>query len=349
MTTQSASILYYPSIEFADDSWVKSAAIVWDHVYRIVPSGYRPKDSDEIKQAIDCGFVRDVTIDDADREKTSHLYDEFIEQQPFLPHGLTSDDRFSFLHQEKIDGRLYKKMQERARHVFADGRLQLPAGLARGYMFFFAKTIAERRGMTLGTDDADAWTIFSYFSQDGNFDDLTYNPSAPMHYGFIALEKLIPSDFTSISMRDLMVFVEKRQAEKEQFRTSLNALTDRLQSIANLNQRDIEIRDYCNALERSTENLKRSTSGFLPSGMTTTMFVKGLPMTLSVYNALKVFDPYSWTPISTGLLAGAVAAMLQKDQPKPSPESYLIQIRKEAATLTRRPNFHLAFEEFMND
>ena len=40
------SILYYPHIEFQNEAWVKSCLLLWNHVYRIVPEGYTPNDSD---------------------------------------------------------------------------------------------------------------------------------------------------------------------------------------------------------------------------------------------------------------------------------------------------------------
>ena len=44
------SILYYPSIHFKDENWVKRALLYWDSVYRIVPVGGRLFDSDFIKE-----------------------------------------------------------------------------------------------------------------------------------------------------------------------------------------------------------------------------------------------------------------------------------------------------------
>ncbi len=32
------NVLYFPTIEFQSDEWLKSASFVWEHVYRIVPA-----------------------------------------------------------------------------------------------------------------------------------------------------------------------------------------------------------------------------------------------------------------------------------------------------------------------
>jgi hypothetical protein len=48
-TLTSGSILYYPTIEFQSDTWLKAAICVWEKIYRIVPPSYKPHDSDEVK------------------------------------------------------------------------------------------------------------------------------------------------------------------------------------------------------------------------------------------------------------------------------------------------------------
>ncbi len=40
--------LYYPFIHFKDEGWLKLTALYWDGMKRIVPSGARLRDSDEV-------------------------------------------------------------------------------------------------------------------------------------------------------------------------------------------------------------------------------------------------------------------------------------------------------------
>jgi hypothetical protein len=56
--------LYFPFIHFKDENWLKLSAIYFDKMYRIVPSSYRPEDSDTVK-ALE-GFVDFVRPDWAD-------------------------------------------------------------------------------------------------------------------------------------------------------------------------------------------------------------------------------------------------------------------------------------------
>jgi len=54
--------LYHPRIHFPSDSWVKTAALYWTKIARIIPKGYQPRDSRSIKELSDkLGFVVKIT------------------------------------------------------------------------------------------------------------------------------------------------------------------------------------------------------------------------------------------------------------------------------------------------
>jgi len=55
--------LYYPFIHFRDDSWIKLAALYWDKMGRIVPRGYKTRDSDTVERLSgERGFVENVNV-----------------------------------------------------------------------------------------------------------------------------------------------------------------------------------------------------------------------------------------------------------------------------------------------
>ncbi len=49
--------LYYPYIQFKDETWLKLTALYWDRMARIVPSGFPLADSDGVRLLADTGFV----------------------------------------------------------------------------------------------------------------------------------------------------------------------------------------------------------------------------------------------------------------------------------------------------
>lgn len=57
--------LYYPFIQFRNDSWLKLAALYWDRIGRIVPPGYQLQDSDTVTFSF--AHRRDQSVGQADR------------------------------------------------------------------------------------------------------------------------------------------------------------------------------------------------------------------------------------------------------------------------------------------
>ena len=76
MNNQS-EVLYFPSIEFYDNSWLKGALCHWDKIYRIVPPSYAPRDSDEVKEAVDAGLVESINLNEADLSDTADKFTDF--------------------------------------------------------------------------------------------------------------------------------------------------------------------------------------------------------------------------------------------------------------------------------
>jgi Family of unknown function (DUF6236) len=83
--------LYYPSIHFRDDSWIKIAALYWDKIGRIVPPNYPLEDSDVVKQLIEeTDFIRNLPPSATELENTAHMFLEVIRK-----HGRLLKRRYS--------------------------------------------------------------------------------------------------------------------------------------------------------------------------------------------------------------------------------------------------------------
>lgn len=132
------SILHYPSIEFYDDTWLKACLCIWDKVYRIVPASYEPKDSDEVKYAIDQGLVENISLSKLDLEKTANRFKDYWEKVPFPPAGAEiRSEEYSRLHIEKVDIQIRPQLEALSKSVNKDGWLKLTQEVANLYMLFF--------------------------------------------------------------------------------------------------------------------------------------------------------------------------------------------------------------------
>lgn len=67
--------LYYPSVGFRDDAWVKLSALYWDKLGRIVPVGSKVDDSDTVKSLIDeLGFIHNFAPDEQELSDIGELF-----------------------------------------------------------------------------------------------------------------------------------------------------------------------------------------------------------------------------------------------------------------------------------
>ena len=210
----SNSILYYPTIEFQDENWLKASLLLWDNVYRIVPYDYIPNDSDEIKYAIDNGRVKNIILQDNDLEDAYDKYQVFLEQLEFIPDGLHNDDGTIKVHKDKISSRLYPLMESIAKEF--DGEwFKLPQEAARGYMLYLSQTVAKNRQFSLATDNSDSWVMSAYIGEEGNFSELVYNMDASGQYASVELLDLIPANVNNLSIKEIIKHLFLFLNEKE--------------------------------------------------------------------------------------------------------------------------------------
>lgn len=348
----SNSILYYPSIEFQSDYWVKSSLLLWDNVYRIVPEDYTPNDHRTILELADSDLVRNIKLEETDIKKTGDEFIELCDSLPFVPAGLEPFDE-DRIHPDKIDKRLYPSLNKIADNFLHDGWLHLSKELARGYMFYLAKTVAARRNLERGTDNSDSWSIAPYFTEEANFDEFVCDPDAEGFYCSLFLEDLIPKNIATIPVKKIIQFVEQRKDLKEQLRIKLNLLYKKLSKIDSKDQAYIEVSDFLQQIEKDKNELRKSMD-FWKSNIPSSLFAVGIPTTLTALGAMGLDgDPFVGKKIAASIAIGAVASY--SDYKKTNTESrdasyasYLVQVDKLARPHTSY-DFMRNIEEFIND
>ena len=346
------AILYYPHIEFQNEAWVKSSLLLWDHVYRIVPDGYAPNDSDEIKALVDEDLVRNIKLGDKDKEDA---FDEFLKLcdkiENHKPAGLIpSDDER--IHPGKIDSRLYPYLDLIGDYFIDEDRwLHLSKELARGYMFKLSQVVARIRNLNRGTDDLDAWSINPYFCENANFGDFLQDPTAKGFFCSVTLEDIVPQNIGEVSSHELISFVNKRKDERKLLREKFNDLTNHLAMISDIQHAGQVSMDFVKELLDSKEQYKKSMDNW--RDITALAITTGVPVSLTAlgtFGSLKA-DPFSIASIAGSLTIGAICSYADfyraKKHRDPSYSSYLIDIDKLCRNVTRQSYTRL--EEFIND
>lgn len=351
----STSVLYYPHIEISDTNWLKTALLLWDNVYRIVPPSYAPLDSDETKIAADAGLVRPVKLEQADLRGIVSEFQQFLKSLPFTPDGLEPDGHGDLLHPEKVDATLYPLLEQYARGGAKGGWIELPREIVRGYMFYLSAKIAERRQLARCTDNKQAYSLAAYFAEDANFSSYVYDRSAPGFYSSLIFDDVLPVDVSQISMDEVLRVATSTRDERVEFRTHLERFTTGLRECESKDHADAVLNDYKSDLLAAKDRLKRA-QGFLGEHDRGSLLTMGAPVAMTAFGAIvgAGADPFGLYTLSSSLLIGAMAAYqdFRKSAAaasNPHGASYLISLEREFHGTGNYPAFHQYFEEFIND
>lgn len=350
------SILYYPHIEFKNEAWVKSSLLLWDHVYRIVPDGYTPEDSYEIKALIDEGLVRNIKLDEKDRRDTA---DEFLNLcgriEKYMPAGLSASN-VDRIHPDKIDTRLYPFLDSIGDHFIDDEKwLHMSKELARGYMFKLSQVVARIRNLYRGTDDFDAWSINPYFCENGNFGDLLNDPDSKGFLCSLTLEDVVPENIGGVSAKDLITFVKNRRDERSLLREKFDDLTNHLAKISNLQHAGQINEDFISELNKSKEQYRKSMDSW--KDVVARSITVGVPVSVTTWDKLKDFDILpnnrndDLIKIAGSIVVGAICTFLNfgrvKTNRTPSYSSYLIDLDNMCKNVAY--SSYIRLDEFIND
>lgn len=305
----SRNILYYPTLEFQSETWVKASLLFWDKIYRIVPTNYTTRDSDEIKIAISNGFIEDIELTDKDLRQTADKFESFCNKLKFSPAGFESSTYEVRLHTDKIDERLKSYFKQFSENTDRQGFLKIPQELANGYMFYLSDTVSKRRNIAKLTDNPDMYAAMIYFDGDGNFDELLFDDDNPETYTNLMIERLIPKDIQSLSM-DIVINLHKElETEKREFRKLINEFSEKLSKIEDEKTAIAEIEYFKKTFLESKmtwqekfKSLKQETEDSL--------LYAGLPMfATTTIASMHGKGAYDLTELSKGLLLSGVATI----------------------------------------
>ncbi|QXM06965.1 hypothetical protein [Crassaminicella indica] len=153
--------LYYPTIEFSNSEWLWSAALLWDRIYRIVPTDYQPKDSRNIKELIsNSDFISNIDPSKYSL-KAGEAFIEGCKKETWWAAALDNSKytrkNYVKLHKDKADVRLREMIL--AQDTKDNNWLNVPHDMASIYMLFLANYIAKSNDISLSTDYTEAWCV----------------------------------------------------------------------------------------------------------------------------------------------------------------------------------------------
>ncbi len=352
-----SKILYYPTIEFSDDDWVKSSLCIWDKIYRIVPRSYSPQDSDEVKKAIDAELVENIYLDPIDLDKTAKDFERFWNAVPFIPAGAeTAEDEYVRLHPEKVDNRIRPILASLSRKATSSEWLKLNKDVANLYMLFLAETVSRRRGIPKLAHDQDMYSIMHYFQNNGNFDESTYNLEQEEATATLTLPNVMPNNIGIMTIDQILEFRNRTGQARANFRRCITEFSERLSKIEDPKFAKEYADEFISDLEKSQATIAKSLKVAL-SELPLSLLSVGIPTTLS---AIGIFGaaPFDLNAIGKSCFIGAVSSIADASKSvrklwQGNCANYLHKLNGYTRTASgvsySISKYDRLFEEFVND
>jgi hypothetical protein len=330
----SSNVLYYPNIEFFDETWVKSTLCIWEKIYRIVPRSYTPKDSDEIKEAIDAGLIENISLKPEDLSATADEFEKFWESVPVIPAGVEGWEEVEVkLHPEKVDARILPILQSLSNKIDPDGWLKLSPEVANTYMLFLAETISRRRRLPKLTDNSDMFSIMHYFVNDGNMDEFLYNDENNEATTSMVLTTLLPGGLKHHKMKTVLGFRSKFEAGRQSFRNLVMEFSEQVSKVEDKNYAQDLLYKFEQDLKKTQNGILRDIGQSFDDAKAAALSI-GLPTTLTAIGAFAgVGDPFDILRLGQAGFIGAVATLAdvvrnRRNGWSSNDSSYYLQLNK---------------------
>ena len=339
----SSHALYYPTISFPDDGWLKTAALFWDTVATITPErerGRRESDTASIFRA--AGIVDSAVIEEYPEcvEAASHRAMTYLDTDAghiALMQGRTAPP--TYMHARKLSMNMRHYLEDLrhglARAPFArrDDWISIDSSLAGYYMTLLAAEVAARTGRA-PTSNAPHYGTLAAHSASG------VAPAMPERYDMRA-GHLAPGLLASLVLRTVAVdastppieiinFREKHHVVLGQFRAAIRdmaAVPDGLELEALQRRVQTIYQDEAlPAMEELRAKLRehRVTAGF--SNMRTSLLASASPTVLGSILAASGAGPAAIAAgVGLSLVAQAVNYVVgHRELSRASPWTYVL-------------------------
>lgn len=328
--------LYYPTIEFCNPKWLWTAALLWDRIYRIVPDGYIPKDSSNIRDLMEDGTIG-TGIDPS--LYSSSVSNQFISKYngsdwgaPALGNYKLMSNQYIQLHKDKADVKIRNLI------IAKGGKngdwIRVPEYIAGLYMLYLANHIAGDNKLSLVTDTSASWCGSNYLHYDGKIDDFELHSNAPDKLASLIIQDFIPSNILDITPKELLKFRERRKDERHRFLDCIDSLAKDISNCKDTGIVNDIIEDHKKDILNAKKDFKKSLDiirvyGWV--GVKSTLIPAIMPVITSLYNLPDTTK--GWINAS-GILFGAVAGFLESGQKidklkKDFNNNYLLEIKSE--------------------
>ena len=237
MTVGPSSVLLYPNIELKNPTLVKEALLLYDNVYRIVPSGFKPVDHPEI-QRCNQDFEIVATIHPEEyAEDTYRKFQDKVKKWSPVAAGFSQAKiaRSEKLHEGKVYGELRKYFVDEGLLIKNGHWLRGNNALIANYMIYLSNEIATQNKLGLLTNLSPAWTTQEFINYDGNYnrskEEMYHSTESNRSLIGMYLTDFIPRNLKNIPFSEIMAFRDEYQKERQNFLQQQALLIEELPKI----------------------------------------------------------------------------------------------------------------------
>lgn len=281
--------LYYPSIDIANENWLKTAILYWDEINTIVPSSMGSPYQEGITQFLsDEGVIRPLYVN-SDMDIITNLTDDVLKylnsnegQQVLIQSGnktavhpqklpRESIHMMHRIHPEKMAQEVLYQLRSR---LDDEGWLQVNGTFANFYMTLLANRLCEHYSIAPLTDNVHVSKFSDLVRLDNQIAIYNEWEYPWRHQGVrnrgsqLAQGLLMNLSFNGIrvadevSIKDILNFKQQHQDELGLFRTNIENLTRNIPVDATFEQMQQQVNDiYVNEFLPGYNNLKKSLNG----------------------------------------------------------------------------------------
>ncbi len=327
-------VLYYPSIEFKDYSWLWSASLLYDRVYRIVPDGIIPNDPPNVQVLTETGELGIQIKPDPYLQQTSKEFTELIDSgksfdatyRPFRTNSYTR------LHFDKIERELRDSLIENGKAIVDGDWLHVPKKFGDLYMTYLADNISQRNHLQMLTDETTAWAGATVFKYKGELTQRT-DSSKVQQLATLTIRDFTPENILDIRPEDIVRFRENLRDERIRFMEAIQSSAQRISDCKDEGVYQDQIDDIKKEIESALKDYRNSLSAINARTLTGSKVVQ-FPILTSVAQSILGLnlDPTNLIMISTlGIGLGIINSLLGRSQnirrlEKESDYSYLIHV-----------------------
>jgi hypothetical protein len=277
--------LFYPHINFKDEKWIKTAALYYKGLNRIVPEGLRiVDDPDIVKQLnekedfirnIDPGYEADRIADDFISFAFKELKDKDHRAQLIKGLGtIIPEGGIFYIHMRKMGEALQSALQQLGLAVKSSERwgkdwYEVEPVTGAMYMTCLANDLARLGKVPVVTDNP----VFQPLIRGIQMDNYKGNTDVGETLASMVIKSVVPENIEAIPVSKIIKFREKYDDERHLFYNEINKLVKDLETV----DRQTTLMDCLEAkrkdIEIAVNNLNKSFKGM---GISTATAMLGL-------------------------------------------------------------------------